>query len=65
MQKEEDELFLARASNREPCCVPNTPGVEWAHGVEDVMDIQADTVVNKSLGLPPQAGPETTQRPPL
>ncbi|KAF2839998.1 hypothetical protein M501DRAFT_1010235 [Patellaria atrata CBS 101060] len=45
---EEDELFLSKTSKRGPCCLRDTPGVEFVEAVQATIDPENDVMVVKS-----------------
>ncbi|KAK4986591.1 hypothetical protein LTR50_005201 [Elasticomyces elasticus] len=45
---DDDELFLSRTADREPCCLPGTPGAEFAEAVVPYIDETQDILLRKS-----------------
>ncbi|KAK5004032.1 hypothetical protein LTR28_009429, partial [Elasticomyces elasticus] len=45
---DDDELFLSRTANREPCCLPGTPGAEFAEAIVPYIDETQDIQLRKS-----------------
>jgi nicotinamidase-related amidase/alkylated DNA repair dioxygenase AlkB len=45
---EEEELFLSRGPKKAPCCIPGSPGHEFATIIKDSVDIATDSIIHAS-----------------
>jgi nicotinamidase-related amidase/alkylated DNA repair dioxygenase AlkB len=45
----DEELFLTRTASREPCCIPNSFGAEYATQIKDMVDERRDLQLIKTF----------------
>ena len=46
---DDEELFLSKTATREPCCIRNTPGADYATQIKDLVDSKKDMELVKTF----------------